>query len=102
ALLGAAVLGAAFLASQGALWHSLASQGLRAATGGPYASVFYGFTWVHAAHVLVGLGGLGRVAWQAFRGEFSAARFLPVRLWAMYWHFVGVIWGLMFVTVFVV
>jgi cytochrome c oxidase subunit 3 len=102
ALLGGAGLGAVFLASQAMLWHTLAARGLRTETGGPYASVFYGFTWFHALHVVVGLVGLGRVCWQAFRGAFSAARFLPVRLWAMYWHFVGVIWGLMFVTVFVV
>jgi heme/copper-type cytochrome/quinol oxidase subunit 3 len=42
------------------------------------------------------------VSWQAFSGAFSAAKFLPVRLWAMYWHFVGIIWGLMFVSIFVI
>jgi heme/copper-type cytochrome/quinol oxidase subunit 3 len=25
---------------------------------------------------------------------------LPVRLWAMYWHFVGAVWGAMFVAVY--
>jgi cytochrome c oxidase subunit 3 len=100
-LLGAWVLGAAFLASQALLWRALAAQGLQASAG-PYASVFYGLTWLHAAHVLVGLLGLGLVCRRAFRGEFSAARFLPVRLWTMYWHFVGIVWAVMFVTVFLV
>lgn len=102
AVLAATVLGAAFLASQGALWHSLSAAGLKPDTGGPYASVFYGLTWLHAVHVLVGIGGLAWVCAKAFGGAYSAARFLPVRLWTMYWHFVGIVWGLIFIAVFVI
>ena len=102
AVLGALLLGAAFLASQSVLWATLSRAGLDVRSGGPYASVFYGLTWLHAAHVVVGLAGLGNVCWRAFAGEFSAAKYLPVRLWTMYWHFVGVVWLVMFVVVFVV
>ena len=35
----------------------------------------------------------------ALRGP---ARHLPVRLWAMYWHFVGIVWALMFVSIFLI
>jgi heme/copper-type cytochrome/quinol oxidase subunit 3 len=53
-------------------------------------------------HVLVGIGALAWLTRGALRGKYSAARFLPVRLWTMYWHFVGVVWGAMFVAVCVV
>jgi heme/copper-type cytochrome/quinol oxidase subunit 3 len=99
-LLGAVLLGVLFLTLQTYLWLTLYAGGLKPSSGGSYTSVFYGLTWLHALHVVVGLVGLAVVARRAFAGEFNAARYLPVRLWAMYWHFVGVVWLLMFVSVF--
>jgi len=52
--------------------------------------------------VLVGLIGIGLLWVRAFSGSFTAARYLPVRLWALYWHFVGAVWALMFVLIFLV
>jgi cytochrome c oxidase subunit 3 len=100
AVTAAGLLGAAFLVSQLGLWRFVHGMGLTPSTAGAYGSVFYGLTGFHGLHVLVGLVGLGTVAWRGFRGQFTAARFLPLRLWAMYWHFVGIIWGLLFVSVF--
>jgi len=98
----AALLGLAFLASQLGLWRDLYLAGLKPNTGGSYASVFYGLTWLHAVHVAVGIFGLAWVCGRAFRGAYSPARHLGVRLWTMYWHFVGIVWGLMFVSIFVI
>ena len=98
-LLGACALGAAFLVSQVVVWADLSAQGLSPGSGG-YGSVFFGLTWVHAAHVAVGVLALGILGISALRGAYTPARFLTPRLWAMYWHFVGVVWGLMFVTVY--
>jgi cytochrome c oxidase subunit 3 len=100
ALVLALVLGAAFLSLQTYLWGALGAQGLRPETAGAYASVFYGLTGFHALHVAVGVLGLAVVTKRALRGEYSAAHHLPVRLWALYWHFVGVVWAVMFVSVF--
>jgi cytochrome c oxidase subunit 3 len=96
-----AVLGSAFLALQIATWRRLFDEGLTL-QGGPYPSVFYALTCFHALHVLVGIVALGWLCRNAFVGKYSAARFLPVRLWTMYWHFVGVVWGAMFVAVYLV
>lgn len=101
--IGAAnVLGLLFLVSQVVLWISLYRLGLKPHSGGPYASVFYGLTWFHALHVLVGMAGLGLVMIQVWKGQVSAARYLPMRLWTMYWHFVGIVWTLLFVSVFLI
>ena len=50
---------------------------------------------------LVGLIALVWLFWKTSGGRFNAARHLPVRLWTMYWHFVGAVWGLMFVLIYV-
>ena len=94
------LLGALFLAGQVALWTGLWRAGLRP-DGGPFASVFYGLTAFHALHVLVGLGGLGWVAVHAAREGFGPARHLGLRLWTGYWHFVGAVWLLLYLAVFV-
>ncbi len=102
ALLSTVGLGALFLGLQVSLWLRLYGKGLRPETGGPYGSVFYGLTWFHALHVIVGLVALAVLCGKAFAGTFSAARYLPLRLWTLYWHFVGVVWTLMFVSIFLI
>ncbi len=97
----AALLGAGFLALQIGVWLALAGRGF-VPTEGPYASVFFGLTWVHAAHVAVGIVALAWLGVRALRGRLSVAERLPLRLWAMYWHFVGVVWLILFVTVYAI
>ena len=99
-LLATIGLGALFLALQLFVWTTLHAAGLNMQAGGPYASVFYSLTGFHALHVAVGLVGLGSVWRKAAAGRLGAARQLPLRLWTMYWHFVGIIWALMFVSIF--
>jgi cytochrome c oxidase subunit 3 len=99
--LGATILlGAAFLALQLHVWIEVARRGLHASTG-IYGSVFYGLTCFHALHVVVGLVILGVLAVPAFAGRNLTSRFGTVRLAAMFWHFVDVVWVVMFLTVYV-
>ena len=98
-IFGAFLLGVAFLALQCVVWVRLWHEGLLP-TGGAYPSVFYGLTVFHALHVLVGLFALAALALGAARGIYNAGRHLPVRLWAMYWHFVGAAWIILFTTVY--
>jgi heme/copper-type cytochrome/quinol oxidase subunit 3 len=92
-----AALGAIFLALQMAVWGGLWRAGLLP-SGGPYPSVFYALTAFHALHVLVGFCGLGLLAVGLRRGASRSA----VRLWGMFWHFVGAIWVAMYVAVYLV
>jgi len=100
ALVAGLVLGFLFLAGQTALWTRLWNAGLRPEDG-PFPSVFYGLTAFHALHVLAGLAGLGWVVARAAKGAFGPTRHVGLRLWCGYWHFVGVIWILLYLTVFV-
>ncbi|MCK6544660.1 heme-copper oxidase subunit III [Myxococcota bacterium] len=96
-----ALLGAAFVAVQWLIGADLFAAGLHPGAG-PYAAVFYGLAGIHGLHVVIGIGALAWLALKAARGAYSAAHHLPVRLWSMYWHFVGAVWLFMYVFVFVV
>lgn len=96
-----ALLGAAFVAVQWLIGADLYGAGLHPSAG-PYAAVFYGLAGIHAAHVVIGIFALSWLALKATQSTYSAAHHLPVRLWSMYWHFVGVVWVLMYLFVFVV
>lgn len=99
AVMGAIALGLVFLAAQGLLWSRLWSEGLRI-DGGPYPSVFWALTVFHALHVLVGLGGLAYLA--ARSAGYGPARHLALRLWTGFWHFVGAVWLVLYLAVFVI
>lgn len=62
----------------------------------------YGLVFIlillHALHVLGGMIALVRVRLQAARGVYDHEHYQPVRHTAMYWHFLDVIWIIMFAT----
>lgn len=93
--LGAA-LGAGFLALQAAVWSNLWREGL-VPSGGPYPSVFYGLTTLHALHVGVGLAALALLSARAAAGRTTPLR---VELWGLYWHGVGAVWLALYVSVY--
>ncbi len=100
-LLEGTLLGAVFVALQVVLWTSLFKSGL-ALEDGSLAAVVYGLTGFHALHVVVGLLGLGLLLPAVLGGTLNAARNNRLRLWVMYWHFVGVVWLTMYLLIFVV
>ena len=97
----AGLMGLLFFGLQLVSWMHVWRSGMTPDTG-PYASVFYALTCFHALHVLVGVLALALLAFRAQRGAFSVPRHQPVRLWTLYWHFVGVVWVVMYVTVYLI
>jgi cytochrome c oxidase subunit 3 len=65
------------------------------------ASVFYGLTGLHGAHVFIGLTLLLFVSIRAFRGHFSPEEHRGVEVPGIYWHFVDVMWVIVFTTVYI-
>ena len=66
-----------------------------------YGSLFFGVTGFHGLHVAVGvamLAAVGSVAWRTTR--YDADHHLPVRLAALYWHFVDVVWIFVFSSIY--
>jgi len=64
-------------------------------------SIFYGLTGLHGAHVFVGLTLLLFATIRAFRGHFSAEKHLGVEIPGIYWHFVDVMWIVVYTTVYI-
>jgi cytochrome c oxidase subunit III len=64
-------------------------------------SVFYGLTGLHGAHVAVGLTLLGMVTVRAFRGHFTPEHHRGVEVPGIYWHFVDVMWIIVYTTIYV-
>lgn len=85
----------AFLIGQLFVWQQLAALGYYAAEN-PANAFFYLLTALHGVHLLGGLVAWGRVAARA-RGhvEASALR-MSLELCAVYWHFLLVVWLVLF------
>jgi cytochrome c oxidase subunit III len=68
-----------------------------------FASVFYSLTGLHGAHVTVGLILLAFANIRAWRGHFGPAAkdHLGVEVPGIYWHFVDVMWIIVYTTVYI-
>jgi cytochrome c oxidase subunit III len=64
-------------------------------------SIFYGLTGLHGAHVTVGLILLLFANIRANRGHFSAEEHRGVEVPGIYWHFVDIMWIVVFTTVYI-
>ncbi len=66
-----------------------------------FTTTFFCLTGLHGAHVMVGLTLLGIATVRAFRGHFSAEHHQGVEVPSIYWHFVDVMWIVVYSTVYV-
>jgi cytochrome c oxidase subunit 3 len=67
-----------------------------------YTSIYYLLTGFHGAHVIGGLVLMGAVAWVVFSAESRAPLGPSMRATSYYWHFVDVVWVVLFVIVYVI
>jgi cytochrome c oxidase subunit 3 len=65
------------------------------------ATVFYSLTGLHGAHVVVGLLALLMVTVRAFRGHYSADQHQGMEVPGIYWHFVDIMWVIVYTAVYV-
>jgi cytochrome c oxidase subunit III len=71
-----------------------------AISDGAFASVFYGLTGLHGAHVFVGLTLLGISNMRTLRGHFTPEAHMGVECTGIYWHFLDVMWIIVYTTVY--
>ena len=67
---------------------------------GAFGTIFYCLTGLHGAHVFVGLSFLLFMTTRAFRGHFSPEHHHGVEIGGIYWHFVDVMWIVVYSTVY--
>ena len=64
-------------------------------------TIFYGLTGLHGAHVLIGLILLSMATVRAFRGHFTPEEHRGVEVPGIYWHFVDVMWIIVYTTIYI-
>jgi heme/copper-type cytochrome/quinol oxidase subunit 3 len=99
-LLATTLLGIIFLSIQAFEWAELLREGIRASTN-LFGAAFYTLTGFHGAHVT---GGVIWVLWvtvKAFRGGYAEDH-LGVELVGLYWHFVDLVWIILFTIIYLI
>ncbi len=56
------------------------------------SSLLFILTFLHLLHVAFALIYLAKVTFRTFRGDFNANDTLSLRLGAIFWHFLGILW----------
>jgi cytochrome c oxidase subunit 3 len=90
-------LGGTFIVVQG---YEFANNGF-GLEAGVFGSTFYILTGFHGAHVIAGLLFIAMVANRARLGLVSAANHTAVESTSYYWHFVDVVWLVLFSSLYV-
>jgi len=71
-------------------------------SAGLYGSTFYTMTGFHGFHVTMGVICMSFVTWKAFRGRYSATDHRGVEVIGLYWHFVDLVWIILFTIVYLI
>jgi len=98
-LIATLLLGGTFLGIQITEYRILLSEGFTPA-GSLFGSAFYTVTGLHGFHVFIGLCLLLWLIPQAFKGRFTPADYTRVEVFGLYWHFVDVVWIVLFTLIY--
>lgn len=94
-----ALLGLIFLAGQVYEFNHFVEEGLHLSRN-VFSSTFYVLTGAHGAHVAVGVIWLLSLWGMALRGRLSSKNSVTVEVAGLYWHFVDVIWIVLFTIIY--
>jgi cytochrome c oxidase subunit III len=67
-----------------------------------FTTVFFSLTGLHGAHVFVGLTILMFMTIRSYRGHFSPEHYYGVELGGIYWHFVDIMWIVVYTTIYII
>ena len=89
-----------FLVSQTKLWAHMNEMGLYV-EGGIFPSILHGFTWIHAGHLVAALFLLFYLSYVMTTNPFGKNRTEAIKNIGKVWHFLGIVWFVMYITIFV-
>src|SRR6202140_4087951 len=89
-------LGATFLAGTAREWHHLIYDEALTIQTNLFGTTYYSLVGLHAFHVTVGLLALATVSLFTLFGQVSPAHAERAEVLSMYWHFVDVVWVVVF------
>ena len=99
-LLATLVLGIIFLSVQAYEWNELIHEGILPSTN-MFGATFYTLTGFHGAHVTGGVLWILGVTIAAFRGSYQDSP-LGIEMLGLYWHFVDLVWIILFTIVYLI
>ncbi len=67
-----------------------------------FGSTFFTLTGFHGTHVAIGVFWLGSLVMHSFRGRLHQSHSLLVEIAGLYWHFVDIVWILIFTLVYLI
>ncbi len=100
-LAATAGFGAIFLGFQYYEFNSFVAEGLTISTN-LFGSTFFVLTGCHGLHVLVGVIWLTTLLILSFRDQLGPEKAMNVELAGLYWHFVDVVWIVIFTVVYLI
>ena len=89
------LLGIVFLLLQAYDYSLLFGEGMTLGSG-PFGTTYFTLTGFHGAHVFGGVVMLGVILYRGMSGQFSSRHHDAVEAASLYWHFVDVVWILLF------
>ena len=93
------ILGVIFLVMQGTDYSVLYSEGVTL-DAGTFGTTYFTLTGFHGAHVFGGVVMLSVVLYRGMAGQFSSRHHDAVEATSLYWHFVDVVWIVLFSTLY--
>ena len=100
-LLATALLGATFLGFQVYEFKEFVDHGLTPKTN-VFGASFFTLTGFHGAHVTVGVIWLMSLFFYSFKHGLPVEKSLDVELSGLYWHFVDIVWIVIFTVVYLI
>jgi len=95
-------LGATFLGLQIYEYAGLITSGELTPSGSLFGGGFFTVTGFHGFHVFIGLVWCLWLIAQAARGRFTDTDYARVEIFGLYWHFVDVVWILLFTIIYLI
>ncbi len=95
------IFGSTFVGLQAFEYTNLYHEGLTLSSN-LFGATFFSLTGFHGAHVVIGVVWLIRNFVKGFNGSYSASENWGIELMGLYWHFVDVIWILLFTIIYLI
>jgi len=100
-LVATAVLGAIFIGFQVVEFNTFKNEGLTLG-GNLFGATFFTLTGFHGAHVTLGIIWLVAMAILANKGRVGPNSALDIELLGLYWHFVDIVWIVIFTLLYLI
>ncbi|PKB81532.1 MAG: cytochrome oxidase subunit III [SAR202 cluster bacterium Io17-Chloro-G9] len=100
-LLATAILGSIFIAFQVYEFNAFKNEGLTLGTN-LFGATFFTLTGFHGAHVTLGIVWLVALLILGMKGRLGPATALDVELAGLYWHFVDIVWIIIFTLLYLI